>query len=469
MKSKKIFILLPDGVGLRNFAFTSFAAIGEQKGWEVVFWNQTSFDLHELGLQEIKITGKPRAKTDLLKRAKIKAELDHFTERFNEPVYQTYKFPTSGTGLKTALKKGVVSFFNKTYKGEKGLQALRSELKKSERKGSLYGNCREILEKEKPDYVFCTNQRPVTAIAPLTAAQDLGIPTGTFIFSWDNLPKATMVVEPDHYFVWSEHMKNELLKYYPFIGKEQISITGSPQFEPHYDESLRKTREEFFRENNLDLEKEYICFSGDDITTCPDDPHYLNDIAEAVLKLNQQGLNLGIIFRRCPVDLSDRYDTVLEKHKDIITPLAPKWKKAGENWNAILPTKEDLELQVNTILHTEAVINLASSMVFDAAVFDKPCLYLNYEVADKADPAWSPRKVYNFIHFRSMPSKKSVIWLNSKEEIEEKLKSALADTSEIIKEAQTWFEIINENRAEKASKRIFQNISKIYASLASKK
>jgi hypothetical protein len=38
----------------------------------------------------------------------------------------------------------------------------------------------------------------------LLAAQQLGIPTATFIFSWDNLPKATMVVETDYY-VWSDH------------------------------------------------------------------------------------------------------------------------------------------------------------------------------------------------------------------------------------------------------------------------
>jgi len=55
LKPKKIFLLLPDGVGLLNFAFTSFVEIGEQMGWEVVFWNQTGFELSELGLKEIKL------------------------------------------------------------------------------------------------------------------------------------------------------------------------------------------------------------------------------------------------------------------------------------------------------------------------------------------------------------------------------------------------------------------------------
>lgn len=458
---KKILILLPDGVGLRNFAFTSFVKIGEEMGWEVVFWNHTPFDLNGLGYKEINLQGKPRPQTDLLKRAKIEAELDHFTKEFNDPVYQTYKFSASKKGIKTIIKYIIVKSLTETYKGENGLQELRYKLKVSERKGELYKNCKAVLEKEKPDLVFCTNQRPVNAIAPLTAAQDLGIPTSTFIFSWDNLPKATLVVEPDYYFVWSEYMKGELLSYYPHINEEQIAITGSPQFEPHYDLSLRQSREVFFTEHGLDLSKKYICFSGDDVTTSPDDPQYLNDLANAIGELNSKGQNLGIIFRRCPVDFSERYDKILEKHKDLIVSIAPKWEKAGESWNTVLPTKEDLRLQINTILHTEVVVNLASSMVFDFALFGKPCLYLNYEAEKKNKPDWSPGKVYNFVHFRSMPSGEEVFWLNSKNEIEDKLEEALLNPNSKIQKALEWFTRINISPAEKASERIWKNISSL--------
>jgi len=462
LKQKKIFILLPDGVGLRNFAFTSFVEIGEKMGWEVVFWNQTPFDLTELGYKEIKLEGKPRAYTDLLKRAKISAELDYFEEKFDDQVYQSYKFPSSNKSIKSKIKNTIVTQLTKTYKGEKGLQKLRGKLKASERKSGFYQKCKAVLEREKPDLVFCTNQRPVYAIAPLTAAQDLEIPTGTFIFSWDNLPKATMIIEPDFYFVWSEYMKKELINYYPFINSDNIFITGSPQFEPHFNLKLRKTRKEFFEENNLDLNKEYICFSGDDKTTSPDDAHYLQDVAEAIESLNKNGkTKLGILFRRCPVDFSDRYDTVLEKYKDLIVPVAPKWNQVGGNWNSVLPTQEDLELQVNTILHTKAVINLGSSMVFDFAVFDKPCLYLKYNVERKVDESWNPQKVYDFVHFRSMPTGKEVIWLRSKKEIGPRLKAMVENSHKTVGEAKDWFKKINLSPAAKASERIWNEIDKI--------
>lgn len=460
MKSKKIFILLPDGVGLRNFAFTSFPKIGKKLGWDVIFWNQTSFDLSALGYRELKLAGQPRTLTDLLKRAKINAELNYFEEKFDDSIYQTYKFPPSKTKIKFRIKNKLVSILTRKYRGDKGTEELRTQLKISERKGEFYQKCREVLITEKPDYVFCTNQRPITAVAPLTAAQDLGIPTGTFIFSWDNLPKATMVVEPDHYFVWSDHMKMELLKYYPFIDAEKIFVTGSPQFEPHFDINLRKSRIEFFEENDLDEQKEYICYSGDDITTCPDDPQYLEDLAEAVESLNQQEYNLGIIFRRNPVDFSNRYDCVLEKYKNLIIPLAPKWKITGDSWNEVYPTREDLELQINTILHTKAVINLGSSMVFDYAIFDKPCLYIKYDVVNKLEEIWSPHKVYKFVHFRSMPTGEEVYWLKEKNEIAQKISEALDERCKKANLAQTWFDRINHPLPQHASKRIWEHLER---------
>ncbi|MGW1455065.1 UDP-glycosyltransferase [Salegentibacter agarivorans] len=433
--------------------------IGEQMGWEVIFWNHTPFGLEELGYKEIKLKGNARGKTDLLKRTKIEAELDHFTEKFNDPVYQTYKFSGSKKGFKKRVKNGLVSVLLSTHKGEKGLKKLRGKMKSSERKGEYYKNCKAVLEREKPALVFCTNQRPVNAIGPLTAAQDLGILTATFIFSWDNLPKATMVVDTDYYFVWSDHMKQELLKYYPHIKTDQVFITGSPQFESHFHQSLRQSREEFFKEHSLELCRKYICFSGDDVTTSPDDPQYLDDVAEAVRNLNSNGHRLGIIFRRCPVDFSERYNFVLEKYKDLIAPIDPFWKKYGENWNTILPTKKDLKLQVNTILHTEAVVNVGSSMVFDFAAYGKPCLYINYEVPKKNRQDWSTEKIYNFVHFRSMPTGEEVYWLNSKEEISEKLDQALQNPNEKVQKAVKWFNEINIQPANEASQRIWDNLS----------
>ena len=459
MDRKKIFVLLPDGIGLRNFAYSNFNTTGVEEGFEVIYWNNTPFDLQNLGFQEIKIqNAKPHLLTDILKNAQKQIELRLSTRKTKDTAYETYNFPLPYKNLKDISRIIGVKTLKALCSSEKGLQKVKSWIEKKERRTPYYRQSLETLKREKPSFVFCTNQRAVLAIAPLLAAKELGIPIATFIFSWDNLPKATMVVDTDYYFVWSEHMRRELLFYYPEIAASKVFVTGTPQFESHFDQRKFISKELFFKQHHLDLQKKYLCYSGDDITTSPDDQHYLEDVAKAVVQLNRAGMNIGIIFRRCPVDFSSRYDAVLEKYKDIIVPIAPKWEMVGNYWNAILPTAADIDLQLNTIMHTELVINLGSSMVFDYVTQNKPGLYINYDVPNKALDYWSVKKVYNYIHFRSMPSKESVFWLNSPEEIQTKIQSALAEGDRVVSQAQKWFEIIVHHPPELASKRIWSQI-----------
>jgi hypothetical protein len=463
MHNKKIFILLPDGIGLRNFAFTNFHKLGLEKEYDITFWNNTQFELSKLGIKEIIIkNAKAHPITDLLKTAQTHIELSQSIKKSKDKVYNSYRFPLSRRDMKVAVKSTMIKAIILWNNSQKGLKNIRAAIAKNERKTKLYFDCFETLQKEKPAIIFCTNQRIMLAVAPILAAQDLGIPTATFIFSWDNLPKGTKILETDFYFVWSEHMKSELLNYYPHISEEQIKITGTTQFEPHFQENLLVSKVAFFKEHKLDTTKKYICYSGDDITTSPNDPIYLADLAKAIVILNEKGANLAIIFRRCPVDFSNRFDEILAEFKAIITSINPKWEKKGNSWHSILPTKEDMVLQVNTIFHSELVINLGSSMVFDYVTFAKPCGFINYDVPNIDYPNWSVKKIYKFIHFRSMPSKDSVFWINSPDEMKQIVEKMLSNNAaKVVENAQKWFEKINQHPPQLASERIWNALEEI--------
>jgi hypothetical protein len=463
MQSPKIFILLPDGIGLRNFAFTNFHQLGLENGFEITFWNATPFDLTKLGFNEIKIVNpKIHPITDLLKNAQIQIELNQNIKKSKDKVYNSYRFPFSYKGVKSTLKTLTVKWLIFWNNSESGLNRIRKNISKNERKTKLYFDSLATLQTENPAMVFCTNQRITNAVASILAAQDLGIPTATFIFSWDNLPKGTKIIETDYYFVWSEHMKNELQYYYPQVNENQIIVTGTPQFVPYFDKKIIESKETFYEKHHLDFNKKYICFSGDDVTTSPNDPQYLSDVVKAVKYLNANGNNIGILFRRCPVDFSKRFDSVLNENKDLITRLDPKWQKMGEGWNTILPTKDDLVLQINTIYHSELVINLGSSMVFDFVAYEKPSGFINYDVLNTEFPDWSVKKIYNFIHFRSMPTNNAVFWIDSTNTIAEIIEKMLTKDSKVtVAAAQKWFEKINQHPPEKASERIWNAIGEI--------
>jgi hypothetical protein len=460
MRKKKVFIFLPDGVGLRNFVFSKFYEIGLEKGFDIQYWNNTHLDLNTIGFKEIKIkNAKLHAFTDILKSAKIQIELNSFIRKTSDNIYDSYRFPLIAKNFKSKIKNVFIKCFIKLYNSDKGLKKIRKIIQRLETSTSYYKQCVAVLKKEQPTFVFCTNQRPSIALAPILAAKKNNIPTGTFIFSWDNLPKATMVVETDYYFVWSDFMKNELLFYYPYIKKEQVICTGTPQFEPHFDTSILVDKNVFYKQHNLNLNKKYICFSGDDITTSPNDQFYLEDVAKAVRSLNSKGYNLGIIYRKCPVDFSDRYIPVYKKYKDVITLVSPLWENLGNSWDAVMPTKEDAALLVNTVKYSELVINIGSSMVFDYVAQQKPCAFLNYNTTKTVDSNWNIDKIYKFVHFRSMPSKDVVLWINSVDEIEDVIIEGLKLKD--LEVTEKWYKKICGHTPSLASEKIWNAISEI--------
>ena len=461
--SKKVFIFLPDGVGLRNFAFTDFKEIGEKNNFDITYWNNTPFALEtELGFAEVKMNSqKIHPLTTIFTRARKRAELNYFDKKYKETVYNTYNFPQSYKGVTNFVKSFAVDVLVQFCSNAKGIVSIREKIKNLERKSSKYQEAKKQLELHQPDFIFCTNQRPSQAIAPMLAAQDLNIPTATFIFSWDNLPKATTLVETDYYFVWSKHMKEEVLKYCPYVAEERILVTGTPQFQSHFDISIIASKEEFYKKYNLDFSTDYICYSGDDIVTSPLDQFYVEDLAKSVRELNAKGYNLGIIYRKCPVDFTDRYQNILETYSDVIVSIDPLWRPVGKNWNEIMPTKEDFALQATICEHTLFVANVASSMVFDFIAHKKSCLFFDYEQPQLKKGIRDIGQNYNYIHFRSMPNKNAAVWCKNKKELTEVVRQIVDNEISNVLDGLVWFNTIVGTEPTKASQKIWEEIAKI--------
>ena len=213
----------------------------------------------------------------------------------------------------------------------------------------------------------------------------------------------------------------------------------------------------FYDQFGLDIQKKTICFSGNDQAS-PYEAYYLNDLCEALCKIDQID-RPQIIFRRCPVDKTNRFNQVLKKYSHLIFSIDPDWGGVlgsdscfSENY----PRFNDVSLLVNTLKHSDLVINLGSTMAHDAAILDKPCLYLNYDPV--VNSVFKVEDIYNFQHFRSMENLKAVGWINSKEEILQKIVSALINPLEVGKDRKKWLKKIVLHPIENSSRLLHKKI-----------
>ena len=420
--TNKILLLFPDGVGIRNYLYSE---VFNNNDSELILYH--GFDRKTI--EDIK------AVTGIEKDIVVPKYKESISEKFlreliclcrlkqnarnnnNKTILTNWNTNHKSISKKVFYKAiELASLFVSSYKAILRLEGMHQ---RTIRSNTFYKDAVRIMENVKPSVVFCSHQRAVQAGPIFAAAQKLGIKTVTVIFSWDNLPKARMAVKADKYLVWSDYMKEELSAYYPEIEDKAIAVTGTPQFEFYKKKELIVDREVFYTEYGLDQNRKVICFSGDDIKTSPDDPKYLDDIAE---EITNSGLasKYQILLRRCPVDLSNRFDPVLQKYPDLIKEAKPLWKFNNEkDWTTVYPSVEDIALLVNTVFHSEFVVNVGSTMAFDFLMFNKPCVFINYDQEEQNDVNWSVETIYKFQHFRSMPDEKAVFWLNKKSDMAE--------------------------------------------------
>lgn len=448
-------ILLPEGVGVRNFIYTGFLQEKKARLWTPLNYLSSQYDL--VPLPDYHGGGM----VDLYKNALIRSNLKLSYSKYGNKAYLDYIRKSTRSGLRHRIKEGLIDLFSFSSQVT-GIEHLWHRYLSAIRKTDYYRDCLEVLEREAPSVVFCTNQRMSSAAAPILAARDLGIPTATFIFSWDNMPKGNLSVPAEHLFVWSDYMKDEAKRYYPWVDPDKVHITGTPQFIPYTDETILWEREEFCRRYGLDSQAKLICFSGDDVTTSPYDPMYLEDTAKAVARLNARGEErYQILFRRCPVDVSNRYDRVLDRYRELIVPVDPLWEKPEgvSEWNGMMPTEADMILLANTVYHCETALNVGSTIAHDFACMGKTSCYIKYNVPDHRE--WDIEKIYRYVHFESMDGLDPVYWIEDPRQMAETLSNAMDDTEQKLGDARSWLHRIVKHPLNDANERIWKNIETI--------
>jgi len=434
----KLLVVFPDGVGIRNYLYPK--VFDAAKDDLVLFHN---FDPETIDLlrqfrpigNDVLIPDYRESVREKYLRELICLSRLYFNARItNNSTILTYWNWKQKTFSKRVFYK-MVEWAARRVNNYNQILKLEDQYQKAIRQNPFYRSVKSILEETAPAKVFCSHQRGLKVATIFAAATDLGIPTSTVIYSWDNLPKARMAVRSDQYLVWSQYMKDELQQYYPEIRETQIAVTGTPQFEFYADNNNLIEKAVFFERFGLDNTKKIICYSGDDEKTSPDDPNYLSDIAEALVHSGLEN-EYQILFRRCPVDFSDRFDTVLAQFGQLIKVAPPAWYfKKSAGWTTAFPSYEDVKLLASTAFYADVVINVGSTMAFDFAMYDKPCVFVNYDQIHKTDPDYSMDTIYKFQHFRSMENKKAVFWLNAKEVIVPTIQSALSSTENPAMEA----------------------------------
>jgi hypothetical protein len=428
-KTKKLGIVITDGVGFRNYIMSDFIKEATLQFDKISIYSglpigcYTGFDSTKIEVKELPVFVEGKA-TWFFRKWKELAHLQQHRKFYgmNSNLISGYPKNNSIRSLLTKCLYGITRFIHSNtsiFFAEK-MQFL------SFSNTIISKEYIHLLQEDQPDHLFFTHQRPPYLAPFLFAAQHLKIPVSTFIFSWDNLAsKGRMLGTFDYFLVWSQLMKNELLYFYPQAKAENVKVVGTPQFEPYVMSKYETTIEKFLTKFQLEKNTKTICYSCADISIGQNDPIVIRAIANAI-RTNQIKEKAQLLVRTSPAEDDTRFKTVREQYPEIIWNV-PKWVLTRENhvesWSQRIPSEEDI-IDLRAILEfVDLNINMCSTMSLDFMLFDKPVI--NTVFGNSQNGLYDDQRFLDYDHFKKVVDSGAVIIAKNESELIAQIKHAL--------------------------------------------
>lgn len=257
------------------------------------------------------------------------------------------------------------------------------------------------------------------AVQAVQAARWLGIPTATFIFSWDNLTSQGRILPAyDYYLVWNDDLKQQLLRIYPKIQSENVFVTGTPQFDFHFRRESYWSREEFCDKVGADPARRFVLYSTGMANHMPGEPSIVEQIADMLTEMKDLG-SPQLLVRVYPKDRTQRFEDLRRRRSDILFPDA-RWIEA---W--LTPTEEDNRLLTNTLRHVDVGVNVASTVSLELCMFNKPALNVGYNPPGAVPVRVPYARYYEYDHYRPVVESGAVQLARTPDEMRALLREAL--------------------------------------------
>jgi len=277
---------------------------------------------------------------------------------------------------------------------------------------------KKIFDEKKPDMVLTPSMTDIEYDIPIAVeAKRRGIFLLGMVRSWDNLTSHNLLsVVPDKLVLQNKFLKDVSQSFIQGIYTK-IEVVGLPHYdmyknpEPHI---IKK--EEFFSQMGLDIGKKLILLGGSDLYSVTEMKHLMVSLNNAISSGNL--VDVQVLFRPHPKFPCKRDEFGMNELENIII----------DDGQGDFSFAEKL---ISTVVYSEVVAHISSTLAIDAAVFDIPNICINYDDPDSTVPYWeSVGRAYDtFTHYEHLLSTGGSALVHSAEELVEQVVAYVEDQS----------------------------------------
>lgn len=254
----------------------------------------------------------------------------------------------------------------------------------------------EIFEKYQPDLVFLAHLFGDEETSILRQAKKRKIKSIGLINSWDKITSRCMIrLLPQKLIVHSPTVKKEAIQHVDMDIKD-IEIVGIPHYDVFFN-SLSSPKEKFYKKIGCDINKRLLVFCPLGKSYSDIDFEIINLISDAQIK-NLIPADVQIMVRYPPNDIVDEGGFKNRDKLIIIQPgirFTAQTARLGSTMSRRVDWDmgdADIQLLLDTLFYASLIVCHSSTIVIDAAIFDKPVINYNLKsrmpVVVVGDPSW---------------------------------------------------------------------------------
>jgi hypothetical protein len=233
----------------------------------------------------------------------------------------------------------------------------------------------------------------------LKRARAAGVPAMAIDTSWDNFTRLEPIRRVDRLAVWNTTMRRQAIELHGY-PREAIDVCGVPQFDIYADPGLRSPREAFMRRIGGDPGRRLIT-----LATSPPlfyrEHGMLVDVIQDAQKREAFGVPTQLLIRPHPADPVAPYERHAElDHVVLDRPFRPSVAAFGGMTVDVM--RADRLHLADTLVHSDVVVNVSSTVTVEACVFDRPTINVVFDGVEQRPYIESARRLVDYDHYRDI-------------------------------------------------------------------
>jgi len=255
-----------------------------------------------------------------------------------------------------------------------------------------------LFDRYRPDLLVTSNPGLIMSEVPLLrTAVRRRIRSMAVDPSWDNFTnKLIPVRRVDRLIVWNDLMKQQAIDFHGY-APDHVRVAGTPQWDLYFREGTIAPREVFFRQIGADPSRKLVTVTTTPRELYPHHDHVLRVLIRAMAERAWRA-DAQVLVRLHPRDAREAYAAFEGLPNVIIEKPFRATVTAGDGL-AIDITADNQRHLANTMSHSDVVVNVASTLAIEAAIFDTPVVNVSFD--GETPSAWvrSAKRYYRFTHY----------------------------------------------------------------------